>query len=70
MSDTAPAPAIEVVAGDPTAEELAAVVVVLQSRAPAPPPPPARPSAWAAPARRHRRPLVPGPGAWQASAWR
>jgi hypothetical protein len=58
---------LKVVRGQPTAEELAAVVVVLtgarQGRtAPAPHP---RPSLWAA--RQVRPAMIPGPGAWRGS---
>ncbi len=56
------------VRGEPTPEELAAVVTVLSARGGAAAPPPARAprSLWAAPVL--RAPLVPGPGAWRASA--
>jgi hypothetical protein len=67
---TLPAVTLRVVRGDPTDEELAALVVVLQALATAPatgPPAPAR-RAWAAPRDAVRRPLVPGPGAWRASS--
>lgn len=68
MTDT---PVLQVVSGDPTPEELAAVVVVLGSRtAPAGDTRTASDSGWSAHWRRVRRPPVPGPGAWQASAWR
>ena len=69
-SGTEQTPALRVVRGRPTAEELAALVVALGTLAadqPAPPPP-AEPSAWADRARALRAPLMPGPGAWQASA--
>ncbi|GLY89238.1 acyl-CoA carboxylase subunit epsilon [Actinoallomurus iriomotensis] len=64
------APFLQVVRGDPTPEELAAVVTVLTARARAATPPPApRPrSAWADPTRRLRRTLPHGPGAWRASS--
>jgi hypothetical protein len=65
------APALRVVSGQPTAEELVAVVAVLgavsaraQDRlAPAP-----LRSQWAVPSRLVRAPIVAGPGAWRASA--
>ena len=67
-----PAPLLRVVRGEPTAEELAALVAVLASRpavdAPAPDAP--RPSAWTDRARYVRRALPRGPGAWKASSWR
>jgi acyl-CoA carboxylase epsilon subunit len=64
-------PVLTVTAGQPTPEETAAVVVVLAALAgrggpPAAPAPP--PSRWSAPAELVRAPLVPGPGAWRASA--
>jgi len=71
MSD---GPVLRVIRGDATPEEIAALVAVVsaaQARAaaaaaaesPAP-----RVSAWRDPARRMRRPLPHGPGAWRASA--
>ncbi|MBV9823117.1 MAG: acyl-CoA carboxylase subunit epsilon [Actinobacteria bacterium] len=66
-----PAPALRVVSGQPTDEELAAVTVLLLAIAQsAPAPAPERQvGGWADPAYRLRRPLPPGPGAWRASAW-
>jgi hypothetical protein len=63
--------ALRVIRGEPTADELAAVIVVLGARAApaggeAPPRPPR--SEWAAKARQMRPQLTPGPGAWRASA--
>lgn len=65
-----PRPLLRVVKGDPTPQEIAALVAVLSATAaqPAEEPPPAR-SEWASPARRMRPVLRPGPGAWRASAW-
>lgn len=63
------APALRVVTGRPTAEELAAVVVMLSSLGDQAPPPAAPPrSQWAARSRLVRAPVVAGPGAWRASA--
>jgi hypothetical protein len=61
---------LQVVRGDPTPEEIAALVTVLTARAreTAKPGPSQRRSAWAAPSRRLRRPLPHGPGAWRNSA--
>lgn len=64
-------PALRVVRGSPTAEELAAVVALLAAwaaaqRASVGAGQPAGRSAWAVP--RLRRPLTPGPGAWRAAA--
>jgi hypothetical protein len=64
-------PVLTVVAGQPTAEELAAVVVVLSARARQAGPErqaPARPSAWSARSRLMRTPATAGPGEWRASA--
>lgn len=60
-------PAIEVVAGNPSAEELAAVVTVVLAAASgsADEPQPAQ-SRWGAPLM--RRPYQAGPGMWQHSA--
>jgi hypothetical protein len=62
-------PLLRVVRGDPTPEELAALLAVVTARgtaaveaAPAPP------SRWASRAASLRRPLSPGPGAWRASS--
>jgi hypothetical protein len=62
---------LRVVTGDPTPEEIAALVAVLTARARAaagdggaeP-----RRTAWADPSRRLRRPLPRGPGTWRSSA--
>jgi len=65
------APALRVVSGQATAEELAAVVVVLgaaSARAQDGPAAAPRRSQWAAPSRLVRAPIVAGPGAWRASA--
>jgi len=63
-------PALSVVRGEPTAAELAAVVVVLAARAAQRPAVPARPapSQWTAKSRQLRPQLFPAPGAWRASA--
>ena len=62
-------PLLRVVRGDPTPEELAALVAVLVTRAvpAAPSPAPAR-SAWVDRARYLRGPLPHGSGAWRAAA--
>jgi hypothetical protein len=62
---------LRVVHGDPTPEEIAALVTVLATRsaAAAGTPPPSLPVAgWADRASRLRRPVAAGPGAWRASA--
>ena len=64
------APFLTVVRGQPSEEELAALVVALAASTPAepaPPPPPIR-SGWASYADAIRAPLHAGPGAWVASA--
>ena len=62
-------PLLRVVRGEPTPEELAALVAVLTARAAAAAPPPVRPrSAWADPARRLGLTHRAGPSAWRHSA--
>jgi hypothetical protein len=60
-------PLLRVVRGDPTPEELAALLAVLASRAVARSDVPPPRSAWNAPARLVRRPLAHGPGGWRSS---
>ncbi len=64
-------PALRVIRGDASAEEIAAVVAVLMARAADSGEPdagsPVR-SAWSERSRLVRRPLHPGPGAWRRSA--
>jgi hypothetical protein len=65
------APVLRVVKGDPSPEELAALVAVIAARAaavPAPAPDTDRASDWATYWRHAKRPLHPGPGRWRASA--
>ncbi|GAA1592391.1 hypothetical protein GCM10009804_55930 [Kribbella hippodromi] len=61
---------MKIIKGDPTPEELAALVTVLAARAttPAPSPDPQRAGNWATYWRNARQPLHPGPGQWRASA--
>jgi hypothetical protein len=63
-------PPLFIVKGDATAEEVAALTAVLQgiAAAGAAPAPPRPRSEWAAPRRRLRSPLSPGPAGWRASA--
>lgn len=75
MTDEAPAgtedPQLTVIRGNPSDEELAAVVMVLTAAANRPTGPAApstTTSGWAGYWRRARTPLHPGPGAWLASA--
>ena len=67
----APRPVLRIVRGDPTPEELAALVAVVTgvSAAAASATKTRRPrSEWSTPARSHRTPLAPGLGGWRASA--
>ena len=65
-------PALRVIRGDATPEEIAAVVAALLSRpafdAAEGDAVPRRPSAWSDRSRLLRPPLHPGPGAWRRSA--
>jgi len=57
------------VKGEPSEDELAALVAVISATAAeAQHQPPERPSTWAAYWRSVRQPLRPGPGAWRTSA--
>lgn len=67
---------LDVVRGDPSPEELAAVVAVLSARAAASAAAAAAAaaergpdSAWADPGRRMRPVPHPSPGSWRSSAW-
>ena len=62
-------PVIKITKGNPTDEEIAAVVAVLTARTAAhPASEPEQPkSGWATYWRSLRAPLSPGPGAWQAA---
>ena len=65
-------PVLRVVRGDPTEEEVAALVTVLSARvsaAAAAETPPPRRSEWAGHERRLRRPVHPSPNGWRASAF-
>jgi Acyl-CoA carboxylase epsilon subunit len=61
--------ALRVVRGDPTVEELAALTaVVAAAGASAEGSPREAPRGrWSDPAHTHRRPVLPGPGAWRAA---
>ena len=64
-------PVLRIAKGDPTPEELAALLAVVSARsaaAPAPSTSADRASNWATYWRNHTRPLHPGPNAWRASA--
>ncbi len=60
-------PLLRVVKGDPTPEELAALVAVLGSMGGGEAPAPRRTPAWSAPRHRHREPHHHGTGGWRAS---
>ena len=65
-------PLLRLVKGTPDDHELAALTAViagLAAAAPAQDDKPAARSEWANPARRVRRPLQHGPGAWRASGF-
>ncbi|GGU64872.1 acyl-CoA carboxylase subunit epsilon [Lentzea flava] len=65
-------PLLRVVKGDPDDYQLAALTAViagLAAAAPSSEDKPAARSEWANPARRMRRPLQHGPGAWRASGF-
>ena len=66
-TDEGGAPFLRVVKGDPTPEELAALVAVLASLGDSPPAPPRRTPEWNAPRRLHRVVHPHGPGGWRAS---
>jgi hypothetical protein len=61
-------PYLRVVRGQPTAEELAALVALFAARSAGTVPAPRPRSAWADPARRLGLTARPGPGAWRRSA--
>ena len=66
MSDEQPL--LRVVRGEPTAEELAALVAVVTARSAASPEAAPR-SAWTDRALLVRRCPAPGPGAWRTGGW-
>lgn len=61
--------AFDVLAGNPTKQELAVVVSVLSSLPSVQPEQPNPPSYWSNRAGLMRRTIYPGPGAWRASAF-
>ena len=64
-------PALQLIRGDATDEEIAALLAVLAARSGGDAERPARrtTSTWTDRSALTRRPVRPGPGAWQASAW-
>jgi hypothetical protein len=68
-SDTdEPTPLLRVVKGDPSPEELAALVAVVAFLGGPATAPPRRTPEWNAPRRLHRPPQHHGPGGWRASS--
>jgi hypothetical protein len=63
-------PLLRVVRGEPTADELAALVAVVAARAAQRPAEPRSVSVWTDRCRLVRQSPAPGPGAWRASGWR
>ena len=71
-ADDSPRPALRVIKGNPSPEEIAAVTVVLTAvgdRPSEPAEPLTQAGGWSDPALRLRRPVQPGPGAWRGSVW-
>lgn len=67
MTEENPAPDIRVVKGEPTDEELAALVAAINVVSARARRPPSRPSNWSAYWRSVRAPVHPGPDGWLAS---
>ena len=65
--DAPPAPLLRVVSGDPTPEELAALVAVVASMGSAAAAPPRRTPEWQAHHRAVRATYAHGPGGWRSS---
>ncbi|HEX3827637.1 MAG TPA: acyl-CoA carboxylase subunit epsilon [Sporichthyaceae bacterium] len=64
-------PVLRIVRGEPSDEELAALVAVLSTRAGATAPAITEaPSVWRDRAALLRKSVHPGPGAWRAATWR
>ena len=64
-------PPLKLVRGDASPEEVAALLAVLSAASASgeAEPAPRHTSRWASREQVVRRPLIPGPGAWRASAW-
>jgi Acyl-CoA carboxylase epsilon subunit len=70
--DDAARPALRVVSGSPTPEELAVLTALVAAAGVGgsdEPAPRVRRGGWNDPSATHRRALIPGPNAWRASAW-
>jgi hypothetical protein len=65
-------PALRIVSGSPTPEELAAVTAIVAAGSSGAGDAPERRAirgGWSDPAARHRPALIPGPNAWRSSGW-
>jgi hypothetical protein len=71
VSDEPVRPALRVVSGSPTPEELAALtaIVTAASGGGDEPAPAARRGGWSDPSRQHRTMLAPGPNGWRSAGW-
>lgn len=70
MTSPSAEPVLQVVAGNPSAEELAALVAVLSAAGTGAEAAPTRQvSAWADPSRGVRVTTYPGRGAWRTGSW-
>ena len=68
--EAAQRPLLRVVKGDPSPEELAALIAVVTARASTSSvEEQASVASYAAPSAGHRKPFLVGPGAWVASGW-
>ena len=69
MNEEPARPALRVVHGSPTDEELAVLTAVVSAAGPSADAPPSRVrrGGWNDPAAQHRRPLTPGPNGWRAA---
>ncbi len=67
MSPESDVPVFSVIKGNPSEEELAALVAVLALRSSAEPEPPTASAGWSAYWRSVRAPVQPGPEAWRMS---
>ena len=68
-SEDVPKPALRIVRGEPTPEDLAALTALLSAAGSDEPEPEApQRGRFADPARMVRRPVQPGPGGWRGSA--
>jgi hypothetical protein len=68
VSEDEQRPALKIINGDATAEEVAAIVAVLAAVSGAAEPPRRRTPEWSAPHRKVRLTLPHGPGGWRSSS--